>query len=40
MGLQFEWDEEKEKIYIVKHGIDFKQRVMCLWIRIVWSSMM
>ena len=24
MGLQFEWDEEKEKINIVKHGIDFK----------------
>ena len=24
MGLQFEWDEEKEKNNIVKHGIDFK----------------
>ena len=24
MGLQFEWDEEKEKINIAKHGIDFK----------------
>ena len=24
MGLQFEWDEEKEKITIAKHGIDFK----------------
>ena len=27
MGLQFEWDEEKEKINIVKHGIDFKTTV-------------
>jgi uncharacterized DUF497 family protein len=23
MGLQFEWDEEKERINIAKHGIDF-----------------
>ena len=23
MGLQFEWDEGKERINIVKHGIDF-----------------
>ena len=23
MGLQFEWDEEKEQINIAKHGIDF-----------------
>ena len=24
MKLQFEWDEEKEKINISKHGIDFE----------------
>ena len=24
MNLQFEWDEEKEKINIAKHGIDFE----------------
>ena len=24
MDLRFEWDEEKEKINIIKHGIDFK----------------
>ena len=24
MNLKFEWDEEKEKINIAKHGIDFE----------------
>ena len=50
MGLQFEWDEGKERINIAKHGIDFatarnmvstlQRRVMCFWILTAWNIMM